>query len=157
MPSRHEEHLAIGEVADQAAHAIRQLNHRTRPATGDLAEPSDTAEIIAALAAMTDMLPQLLGQLACWLDHQQHHGRLRVDTLAPLPDTAQNVGALTECLHHATRWLQRAATELDTAHQHAAHLARQPGPEFVQNSGARSLDETQPGCHLCRWQGQRGQ
>ena len=91
MPSTHHEHLAIGEVADQAAHAIQLLNHRTRPATSDLAEPSDAAEVIAALAAMTGMLPQLLGQLACWLQSQHHHGQLRVDDLAPLPDTAHTV------------------------------------------------------------------
>lgn len=143
MPSTHHEHLAAGEVADQAAHAIRQLNHRTRPAANGLAEPTDAAEVIAALAAMTGMLPQLLGQLAGWLQSQHHHGRLRVDDLAPLPDTAHTIHALTHSLRDAIECTQRAAAELDTAHQHAAHLARQPGPESVQISGARSLDETQ--------------
>ena len=146
MPHPDTDHLTDGQLADQAAHAIRQLNHRTRPATSDLADPVETAEIIAALASMADMLPQLLSQLAHWLEHEHHGGRLRVDDLAPLPDTAQTVHALTDSLHDGITCVQRAATNLHSAHQHAAHLARHPGPEFMlQNSGAKSLDETQPG------------
>ncbi len=51
---------------------------------------------------------------------------------------------------------QHTAAELDTAHQHAAHLAaaepahqlsspntKRPGPKFMQISGAKPLDETQ--------------
>ena len=123
MPSTPDEHLAVGEVADQAAHAIRQLTHRTRPATRGLAEPSDTAEIIAALASMTGMLPQLLTQLAHWLDHQHHRVQLRVDDPTPLLDTTQTVHTLIDRLREATRCLQSTTAELDAAHQHATHLA----------------------------------
>ena len=123
MPSTGPEHVAVGRLADQAAHAIRLLNHHTRPTTGGLADPLDTAEIIAALASMSGMLPQLLGQLAHWLEAEHHGGRLHVDALAPLPDLAQTVHALTGSLQHAIHSIQRAAEELDTAHQHAAHLA----------------------------------
>jgi hypothetical protein len=94
MPSTGPEHVAVGRLADQAAHAIRLLNHRTRPTTGGLTDPLDTAEIITALASMSGMLPQLLGQLAHWLEAEHHDGRLRVDALAPLPDLAQTVHAL---------------------------------------------------------------
>jgi hypothetical protein len=124
MSNTYPEHVALGGLADQAADAIRLLNHHTRPATDGLAQPSDTAEIIAAIASMTAMLPQLLGQLAHWLEHQHQAGRLRVDPLAPLPDPAQTMNALTDSLQHATHCLQRAAADLDTAHQHAAHLTR---------------------------------
>lgn len=123
MPSTNPEHIPVGHLADQAAHAIRILNHRTRPNTSGLADPLDTAEIIAALATMAGMLPQLLGQLARWLQHEQHNNRLRVDALAPLPDPAQTMHALTGSLQHATHCIQRAAEQLDTAHQYAAHLA----------------------------------
>jgi len=123
MPSTDTEHVPSGQLADQAAHTIRLLNHRIRPATGGLAEPLEAAEIIAALASMTGMLPQLLGQLGHWVEHENHGGRLRVDSLAPLPDPDQTVHALTSSLQHAIDCLQRTAEELDTAHQHAAHLA----------------------------------
>ncbi len=85
MPATHTEHIIAGHLADRAAHDIRLLNHGTRPATDGPTQPGDPAEIIAALASMTGMLPQLLGQLAHWLEHQQHDGRLRVDTLTPPP------------------------------------------------------------------------
>lgn len=136
MPSAPHEHLAVAE------RAIRELIHCTHPGADGLAEPSDAAEILAALAAITGMLPQLLGQLSCWLEGEHHRGRLRVDDLAPLPDTAHTVHALTNGLGDAIECVHRAAAELDNAHQHAAHLARQPGPKFVQISGAKSLDET---------------
>jgi hypothetical protein len=143
MATTNTDHVTVGHLADRAAQAIRLLNHRTRPATEGLAEPGDTAEIIADLASMAAMLPQLLDQLGHWLEHQQHAGRLRVDTYAPLPDPAATVHALTDSLQHVNQCMQRAATALDTAHQHAAHLAATPGPEFTQISGAKSLDETQ--------------
>jgi hypothetical protein len=146
MPSTDDKDFAVGE------HAIRRLIHRTRPGVGRVVEPSDAAEIIATLAAMTGMLPQLLGQLACSLEDEHHRGRLRVDDLAPLPDIARTVHALTNSLRDAIECTQHAAAELDNAHQHAAHLAPQPGPEFVQINGAKSLDEEDvPSSVELRW------
>lgn len=128
MATADPEHIAVGQLADQAAHAIRILNHRTRPDAGGLTDPLDTTEIIAALATTAGMLPQLLSQLARWLHHEQHNNRLRVDALAPLPDPAQTMHALTGSLQHAIHCIQRAAEQLDTAHQHAAHLAAAEPP-----------------------------
>ena len=117
------EHLSAGQLADQAAHAIHELNHRTHPASDDLAYPADTAAIIATLAHMTGMLGQLLAQLTAWLTHQHQDGRLTLDSLAPQPDLPQTMHALTDSLQHAIRYAPHTATQLDTAHQHAAHLA----------------------------------
>lgn len=128
MPPTNTDHVAVGDLADQAAHTIRLLNHRTHPATGGLADPADTAEIIAALTGMASLLPQLLGQLIHWLEHQHNRARLRVDALAPLPDPAPTVHALTGSLQHAIHHIQHAAEELGTAHQHAAHLATADEP-----------------------------
>jgi hypothetical protein len=137
MTGLHTEHVALGDLADEAVHAIRRLNHLTR-ATDGLAAPCDVAEVIAALAAMTAMLPQLLGQLARSLENEHHAGRLRVDDLAPLPDPGQTVHTLASSLQLASQALRRAAAQLDAAHQHAAHLAvTDPGhapPARGQNS-----------------------
>jgi hypothetical protein len=65
--------------------------------------------------SMTAMLPQLLGQLGHWIEHEHRNGRLRVDDPALLPDTAHTIPALTESLHDASRHLRRAAEALDTA------------------------------------------
>ena len=117
------EHLTAGQLADRAAHAIYQLNHRTHPGGDDLVYPADTAAIIATLAHMTGMLPQLLAQLTRWLAHQHQTGRLTLDSLAPQPDLAPTMHALTSSLQHAIEHAQHTAAELDTAHQHATHLA----------------------------------
>jgi hypothetical protein len=117
------EHLRVGELADQAAHAIAELTRRTRPTADDLAYPADAAAIIATLAHMTGMLPQLLNQLTNWLTHQHQNDYLALDSLAPQPDLAPTMHALTSNLQHALAHAQHTAEKLDTAHQHAAHLA----------------------------------
>lgn len=148
MPPTHTEHVTVGHLADEAEHAIRRLTHLTRPATGELADPSDAADVIAALAAMTWMQPQLLGQLARWLQHEHHADRLRVDDLAPLPDPDQTVHTLTRSLQHAREALERAAEALDTAHQHAAHLAA-TDPATPRPGGQNSCRSMGPS-HLTR-------
>lgn len=117
------EHLSAGQLADQAAHAIHELNHRAQPSSDDLVYPADTAAIIATLAHMTGMLPQLLAQLTAWLTHQHQDGRLTLDSLEARPGLAPTMHALTDSLQHAIRYAQHTAAELDTAHQHAVHLA----------------------------------
>ena len=152
------EHLSAGQLAEQAAHAIRELIHRTHPTGDDLVYPADTATIIATLAHMTGMLPQLLAQLTRWLTHQHQDGRLTPDSLEARPGLAPTMHTLTDSLQHAIAHAQHTAAELDTAHQHAAHLAaaepatnyqapntKCPGPKFMQISGAKPLDETQTG------------
>jgi hypothetical protein len=112
----------LGQWAELAEQAVRVLNHRTRPA-GELADPTDVAEVIGAQASLTGMLPQLLDQLARWLGDQHHGGRLRVDSFAALPDACQAMHATVAALAHAGECLRRAGHAIDTAHQHAAHLA----------------------------------
>jgi hypothetical protein len=118
-----------GQWAELAEQAVRVLNHRTRPGAGGLTDPADAADVIATLAALTAMLPQLLDQLAGWLSEQQHAGRLRVDSMAALPDTGQTVHATTAALGHASHCARRAGHAIDTAHQHAAHLAGADNPD----------------------------
>jgi hypothetical protein len=108
--------------AELAEQAVRVLTHRTRPAVGELTDPAQVAEVIADLASLAAMLPQLLDQLACWLFEQQRDGRLRVDFLAPQRDVDQAVHTAVGALAHAGECSRRAGHALDTAHQHAAHL-----------------------------------
>lgn len=115
--------LTLGQCADHAEQAIRVLNHRIRPAVGQLTDPVQAAEVIAALASLAGMLPQLLDQLTCWLLDQQHAGRLRVDSFAPLPEVAGSVHATAGALARAIECIRRAGHALEGAHQHAAHLA----------------------------------
>jgi hypothetical protein len=138
------EHLTAGQLAARCAHAIRELIHRTHPAGDDLAYPADTAAIIATLAAMTGMLGQLLAQLTHRLAHQHQNGRLTLDSLAPQPDLAQAMHALTSSLYHAIEHAQHTAEELDTAHQHAAHLAA--AEPATNNQGPSTAARGQNSC-----------
>ncbi|MEB3065749.1 hypothetical protein, partial [[Mycobacterium] zoologicum] len=122
------DHLTAAQLADQAAHAICELTRRTHPTGDGLVYPADTAAIIATLAQITGMLPQLLAQFTRWLAHQHQHGRLALDSLAPQPDLASAMQALTSSLQHASAHAKDTATELDTAHQHTAQLAAAAQP-----------------------------
>lgn len=122
-PSNAADERSLLQWAELAEQAVRVLGHRTRPAAGELTDPAEAAEVIAVLAALTGMLPQLLDQLARWLSDQQHAGRLRVDFLVPHGDVCQAVHAAVGALAHAGECSRRAAHALDSAHQHVAHLA----------------------------------
>ena len=113
------DHSSPAQLGWQAAEAIRTLNHRTHPPT--LADPAEICQLLAALAALADRLPQLLGQLSRWLQTEQAADRLRADTPTahPAQITATAVGDLTR----AARTANRLGEALDSAHQHLAHLA----------------------------------
>ncbi len=105
-------------LGEQAAEAIRELNHRTRHLDA-LADPAELSWLLADLSATAQRLPQLLDQLRNWLHHEPAHGRLRADTdthpdqLIALADAQLTCGGL-----HA----RQLAAALETAHQHTANL-----------------------------------
>lgn len=109
-----------------------------------LVYPADTAAIIATLAHMTGMLPQLLAQLTAWLTHQHQDGRLTLDSLEARPGLAPTMHALTDSLQHAIKYAQHTAAELDTAHQHAAHLAA--AEPATNNQGPKTNARGQNSC-----------
>ena len=111
--------LILGE---QAAEAIRNLNHLTRGA-GVFADPAQASQLVAALAAMTGRLPQLLEQISTWLHRELASGRLRVDTTTPTDDPTDLLTLITACLAQAGHCAHRLNEALDTAHQHTSHLA----------------------------------
>lgn len=117
--------LTAGQLGEQAAHAVRALNHLTRPGLGALTDPADAAELVAALAGVAGGLPQLLGQLAGWLEDRERAGRLRVDTCCPpaAAGTEAAVAEATAALAHASGCAHAAGRALDAAHQTMARLA----------------------------------
>lgn len=115
--------LTAGQLAGQAAEAVRTLNHLTRPGIGALSGPADLDTMVADLAALAGRLPQLLAQLAGWLHAEDRAGRLRVDACSPDADPAAAVAATIEDLTEASGCAAHAGRALDGAHQHLAHLA----------------------------------
>jgi hypothetical protein len=115
----------VVSLGEQAAEAIRSLNHLTR-GPGAFADPTQACQLVAALTAMTGRLPQLLGQTATWLHGELHTGRLRIDTTAHTDDPAELLAAIAACLAQAGHCAHRLNQVLDTTQQHTAHLATAP-------------------------------
>ncbi|MCX5288745.1 hypothetical protein [Streptomyces sp. NBC_00183] len=60
-------HTHPQDLADQAAEAIRNLNHATQSAKGELNYPSDAYELVASLKQLTERLPQSFEQISRFL------------------------------------------------------------------------------------------
>jgi hypothetical protein len=114
----------LGPLAEQAVQTVRTLIHQTRPAVGALNQPAQAAQLLAVLAELTAMLPQLLDHLQCWLLDQHRHGRLRTDHEQRDDQYAGPVvHVVTAALAHAGDSLGQAGHALQAAHQDTAHLA----------------------------------
>jgi hypothetical protein len=109
--------LTVGQLAEQAAQAVRALNHLTRPGLGALSGPAEVCHLVAALACTTNRLPQLLDQLSGWLLGEKQADRLRVDACSPWPDPAATVTDASAALAQARQCVHRAGHALDAAHQ----------------------------------------
>lgn len=111
------------QLADDAAEAIRGLNHATFPGTSALVFPSDAYDVIASMSVLASRLPQLLGQLDRFLSREVDAGRVSVDggEFAGDPEAA---AAATSCwLEQARAAAHRLAHTLGQAQQATAWLA----------------------------------
>jgi hypothetical protein len=109
------------QLADDAAEAIRSLNHATMSARDGWVYPGDAYSTVAGLAAMARMLPQALVQMGRFMDALEETGRLTSDHgQADLPGRLEAFhGAMRNAEDHA-RILGRA---LDRAHQSLGPVA----------------------------------
>lgn len=110
---------AVLRLGEQAANALRELNHRTRDSDA-FADPAELCWLLADLNTTTQRIPQLLAQLSRWLGQHHAHSTFRADN-GDCP--GELVAAVTAALTDAARHANQAAADIDTAHQHAAHLA----------------------------------
>jgi hypothetical protein len=116
-------HPSALELAEQAAEAVQELNHRTRDARA-FTGPAELYRLVAELALLVDRLPQLLDQLDRWLHAEHDAGRLRSDTRTdPDPIIAAAAAELVDAGDAA----HDLADVLAAAQQQLAHLgATQP-------------------------------
>jgi hypothetical protein len=129
----------VVELAEQAAQAIRALNHLTRNPSV-LTDPTDTYLMIGALAIMARRLPQLLGQLTDRLAATLQAGRLRVDastTNTPTDIVTLLAADLTQAGHYA----HRLGQALDTAHKNLSHI-------IVTDHDDETPEITEPGVNF---------
>ena len=114
----------ITALAQITAEAIRALNHATFPRAA-LSEPGTVYRVLGELATAANRLPQLLTQLARWLDEENTAGRLAHDS-GSLPDAMQYVRARLD--QNAPRYAALLGGALDDAQQATAGLYR-PGQD----------------------------
>lgn len=121
-PHEHKDDRSPQHLGWQSAETIRMLVHLTRQ-TG-FTEPAEAYQMIAALAATTHALPQLLRQTAGWLQTQHAAGAVRADhTSSGTGDAGEITAAAARHLLDAERTATCLAVLLDNAGQHLADLA----------------------------------
>lgn len=114
-------HLTSPALAEQAAEAVRALNHRTI----DSALPIDQAyAVLGELTALAHRLDQLTSQLGRGLHHRLTGPgyRLDHDGHTRWADPATAIAAAADALDQAATVASQLGALIGTAHQVAAHL-----------------------------------
>jgi hypothetical protein len=107
--------------ADDAAEAIRALNHTTLG--GGYEWPGDVYAVLGSLHAMAYRLPQALDQAITWLETARIAGRIGHDHgINPTPTVHEAVGGLVQAAIYA----RKLAHALEEAHTCTAHLTGDP-------------------------------
>ena len=106
------------ELAEQAADAIRALNHRTIGSAGQITVP-DLYRLTVDVSRAVDGLPQLLEQLSQHLEARSDRGGLRLDGygLERYSSPQAAIGTAQLALSEATSTARALAELLDEALQ----------------------------------------
>ncbi|WP_425830663.1 hypothetical protein [Streptomyces fractus] len=105
-------HPTPAALADQAAEAVRSLNHATQLIKGELTYPSDAYDVVASLKMLTQRLPQSFDQLSTFMDRLGKAGNVTADYRSPDEHVAETRSALGS----AALIAQTLAEQLDRAH-----------------------------------------
>ncbi|MFD7294773.1 hypothetical protein ACFV9W_15935 [Streptomyces sp. NPDC059897] len=111
-------HPPPAELADQAAEAVRSLNHATQLIKGELTYPSDAYEVVASLKTLTQRLPQTFDQLSTFMEQLDKTGNVTAD----YGDADEHVGETRSALASAALIAQTLTEHLDRAHSALAPL-----------------------------------
>jgi len=135
------------EVAETAARAVREMNHRTRGPDA-FTGPAQLYRLVGELVLLVDGLPQLLNQLGRWLHTEHDADRLRSDNHAdPGPTVTHATAHMTAAGDHA----RDLAHKLARAQQHLAHLGSQPAARLDPTADLPACS-TSPQVVPCSWQ-----
>ncbi len=108
--------MTAARLAADAAEAIRQLNHATRPGAGGLAYPADAYDVAAELPGLSARLIQALAQLAGFLRHQHAAGAIVIVAGPHAGDPDAVLAETTAALDAAAASARRLHQALDSAH-----------------------------------------
>ena len=110
--------------AEEAAEAIRTLNHATLPWAGELTEPAEIYAVLGSLATLTSRLPQALSALQSFLAREQTAGRVQIVDGEHAGDPAAAVASLTGQLSGAASSAEALQHALEQAHATVTWAAR---------------------------------
>ena len=138
------------DLAETAAHAVRELNHRTRGADA-FTGPAQLYRLVGEIVLLVDGLPQLLNQLCRWLHTEHDADRVRSDN-HPDPDPGPTVTQATARMTGAGDHARHLAHELARAQQHLAHLgSSRPAPRLDPPADLPACSN-RPQVVPCSWQ-----
>jgi 2-hydroxychromene-2-carboxylate isomerase len=123
----------LQHAARAVAEGISALNELTLGPGDELERPSDVSDVVAGLSVAMSLMPQLLGQLAAYLEVEHVKEMLAGGQQA---GTGEQVRAVSDALHRAGLDAEAMAAALDTAHGVCAQLqaseaadTRRPGQQ----------------------------
>lgn len=105
------------EISDEAAQAVRQLNHRTRAENEAWQHPGDAYSVVSNLVYLAGGLPQALAQIRALIGRLEAQGNLRGEG-ADLHETHAG-------LDDARAAAEQLYTALNRAHAGLSSLAYQ--------------------------------
>ena len=109
----------LQQAARAVAEGITALNQLTLGPRDELESPSDVTDVVAGLSLAMSLMPQLLGQLATFLEVEHVKEVLAGGQKAGI---GERVRAVSDALHRAGLDAEAMAAALDTAHAACAHL-----------------------------------
>lgn len=107
------------KLADEAAEAIRAINHLTRSSRDDWQYPGDVYSLVANLSQMAMMLPQALEQASRLIDKLNEGGHLRSDK----DQLDQDLGEVFYGLDDARNAAEKLYGSLNRAHSGLGPIA----------------------------------
>jgi hypothetical protein len=114
----------LREAARAVAEGIRTLHRLTLGPDDQLEGPADVRDVIGSLSLAMSRMPQLLGQLAAYLEIEQVKGTVGDGRPAV---AGEHVRAASDALHRAGLDAEAMAAALDAAHE-ACHRVQASGP-----------------------------
>jgi hypothetical protein len=111
------------QLADEAAEAIRSLNHATLFPGAGYEYASDVYDAIGSLRVLAERLPQALTQAAKWLATAESHGWLQDVEATSARATRRTVGIAVTQLTTSAGYAASMASDLSHAQSAAGRLA----------------------------------
>ena len=111
---------SLSRAASGVADGVGMLCRLTLGPEDQLRGPADVTDVIRSLSLAMSLMPQLLGQLAAFLEVEHVKG-----AVAPGTDAGKQVRAVSDALNRAGVDAETMAAALNTARQACAQLGRE--------------------------------